>query len=372
MDSGVALVRCADYAATTVEGALRQAVGFLGGIEKIIKPKSRVLLKPNLLTAKDPENAVTTHPEVVRAAIHLLKDINSQIFLGDAPSVWARTPKDIELIWEKSGIGQVARQEGVELVKFDRSCWRGKFPLTRWLNETEYLVSLPKFKTHSLTVLTAAIKNLFGLVCGRYKLELHKQNFAPALFASMLVDLYEVAQPALTIVDGIVALEGEGPSSRGKQRKLGLLAAGIDCVSIDSVLAVIMGLKPEDILTTKEAAQRRLGNSRTEHIPIYGEGPEFFRNTPFKLPAASFIYCLPQPLLAVASKLLRFYPKIDLPVCSKCGVCAEVCPENIIRKFHGVMTIDYSRCISCFCCQEACPEAAIGVKKSFIAKMLKV
>jgi uncharacterized protein (DUF362 family)/NAD-dependent dihydropyrimidine dehydrogenase PreA subunit len=372
MGSVVALVKCADYSADRVEQAIRQAVGLLGGIEKFIKPNSRVLVKPNLLTAKEPESGITTHPQIVRAVIHLLKDINVHIYLGDSPSAWLGQEGKIELVWEKCGMEEVARKEKVELVKFEQKRWHKNFPLTTLLTEVDYLVSVPKFKTHDLTVLTGAIKNLYGLIPGTYKMELHKRYPAAENFSRILVDLYEITKPALTIIDGIVALEGEGPGSRGQKKNLGLIAAGSDCVSIDSVLALIMGLRPADILTNREAARRNLGSISLKDIQMLGESLSSFQEQPFKLPVTTFKYRISQPLIKLVGRLIRFYPSIDLRICSRCQACIHSCPQRIIKEKDGKVVIDYSGCIYCFCCQEVCPAAAINVKKSMAAKLLKL
>ena len=372
MTTEIALVKCPDYSPSSVEQAIRQAINLLGGIDKFIKPNHRVLIKPNLLMAKEPESGIDTHPEVVRAVIHLLKDINAQIYVGDSPTAWQGESEEIELVWEKSGIKQVAEQEKVELVKFSQTRWYDKFPLTTWLAEVDYFISLPKFKTHDLTILTGAIKNLFGLIPGMYKVELHKRFFRPLTFARMLVDLYEIARPSLTILDGVCALEGEGPGSRGKLRKLDLIAAGSDCVSIDSILALIMGIQPEDILTTKEAARRNLGNAELEDIQLLGEELNTFVGKPFELPATTFKYKIPQLFVELAKRFIRFYPHIDASLCSRCGACIKICPPKVIKEQGARITIDYSGCISCFCCQETCPNAAISIKKSLVSKLLRL
>ena len=372
MDSQIALSSCKDYSAVNVQQAVRQAVELLGGIQRFIKPGSRVLLKPNLLTAREPETGIVTHPEIVRAVIRLLKQINAKIYLGDSPSSWTVKEKNTELLWEKTGVKQVAEQEQVELVRFRQSRWQDKFPLTTWLDEVDSVVSLPKFKTHDLTILTGAVKNLFGLIPGRYKIELHKKYFSPKAFAGMLVDLYEAVKPSLTIVDGVLALEGEGPSSRGIKRNVGVIVAGRDCVSIDSVLAFIMGLNPEDILTTKEASRRQLGISALRDIQILGQQPGLFTGGPFKLPLTNFKYHAPKFFVEFFKKVIRFYPFIDPQICTKCGVCINACPVKVIKEQNGILSIDYSGCISCFCCQEVCPSAAIGIKRSLVANLLRL
>ena len=372
MDSKVALVRCVDYTALSVEQAIRQAISFLGGIDRFINPNSSVLIKPNLLMAQEPDTGIDTHPEFVRAVIHLLKDIDSRIYLGDSSSALHGEGEDIRLVWEKSGIKQIAEQEGVELVAFTESRWQDKFPLTNWLTKVDYLVSLPKLKTHNLTILTGAIKNLFGLIPGKYKIELHKRYFAPRDFAGMLVDLYEICRPALTIVDGILALEGDGPARKAERRELGLVAAGVDCVAIDSVLALIMGLKPEDILTTQEASGRNLGNAWAGNIQILGEELGSFSGAPFKLPKATLAYKIPRPVQELARALIRFYPRIDKRLCLGCQACIGICPQKAIKQTGDKISIDYRNCIACFCCQEACPAGAISTEASLLARLLRL
>lgn len=370
MNSRVSIVRCASYNPSLVFEATRKAIDLIGGISGFVKPQSKVLVKPNLLMAKEPEFGITTHPEVVRAVIKLLKEINCKICLGDGPSVWGNQAENVDEVYEKSGMKRLSFEEGVELVKFDKKRWRGKFPLTALLDDCDCLVSIPKFKTHDLTILTAAIKNLFGLVWGTYKTELHKKYFAQEDFAKILIDIYEEARPSLTLIDGIVAMEGDGPATSGKLRNTGLILAGYDCVALDSALALIMGLEPFDILTNKEAAARGLGVADIDYIEILGERLEDVIEEPFKLPATSINKRIPRPVIEIAKKLIRFYPKVEYNNCTLCGVCIDACPNKIMDMKANRIVIDYSKCISCFCCQEACPYSAIKVKKSVFAKIL--
>jgi uncharacterized protein (DUF362 family) len=113
----------------------------------------------------------------VRAAIKLLKEIHCQIYVGDGPSVWGVQAENVDYVYEQSGIKKVCAEEDVELVRFDKRRWRGKFPMTTWIDDCEHLVSVPKFKTHEFTLLTGAVKNLYGLVSGTYKTELHKKYY---------------------------------------------------------------------------------------------------------------------------------------------------------------------------------------------------
>ncbi|MDD5596046.1 MAG: DUF362 domain-containing protein [Candidatus Omnitrophica bacterium] len=370
MKSQVSLVRCAGYDPALVSGAVRQAVDLIGGIRKFIQPRARVLLKPNLLMAKEPEFGVDTHPEVVRAVILLLKEIECKIFIGDGPSVWGKYAENVDSVYEKSGIKRIAQEEEVELVKFEKKRWRGKFPLTNWLDNCDYLVNIPKFKTHEFTLITAAVKNLFGLVPGNFKTELHKKYFHQEDFAKILLDIYLEAKPHLTIVDGIVAMEGDGPATGGKLRNLNLLLAGQDCLGLDFLIAKIMGIDPLTVSTNKEGVLRKLSITGMDDIEILGEKIEALGIKPFLLPAASITRKIPTPLVKIARRLIRYYPCVERDNCVKCAACVQACPNQAITMKKKGISFCYAKCIACFCCEEACPASAIKVEKSLFAKII--
>lgn len=371
MNTKISVVKCIGYDPVTVEQAIRNSVNLLGGITNFIKPGSRVLVKPNLLMSKPPEFGITTHPEVVRAVIRMLKEIDCKIVVGDGPSVWGQYIENVEQVYEVTGIKKICQDESVKLINFDKRRMHNKFPLTTALDECDYLVSLPKFKTHEFTLITGAIKNLFGLVSGTYKTELHKDYFSPDDFAKILVDIYQETKPALTIIDGILAMEGDGPATSGKTRSLNLLLAGSDCVALDTVMAKIMGIEHYEVLSTKEAALRKLGENRIAKIKIEGEDISQLSIRPFLLPKNSVkLISLPPIVKKILKSLIRYYPySLDLK-CTHCSHCVKVCPKQCIKLKQNRIKIDYHKCIACFCCQEACPAAAIGVKKSLLAKLI--
>lgn len=371
MNAKVSVVKCDSYNPEIVQQAIRNVLRLLGGITNFIQPNSTVLVKPNLLMSKSPESGITTHPEVVRAVIRILKEIDCKIVVGDGPSVFFQYIENVDKVYDITGIKKVCQQENVALVNFDKRRMHNKFPLTTMLDECDYLISLPKFKTHELTLITGAIKNLFGLVSGTYKTELHKNYFAPADFAKILVDIYQEAKPHLTIIDGILAMEGDGPATSGMTRQLNLLLAGSDCVALDSVIAKIMGITQEEVLTTKEAALRNLGEAQLDKIKIEGEDIDQLNIRPFILPKSySKITKLPPMVTKIFKTLIRYYPYSLRLKCTRCGVCAKVCPQECIRLKKSGIHVDYKKCIACFCCQEICPQAAIGVRKSILAKLI--
>ncbi|MBI4982682.1 MAG: DUF362 domain-containing protein [Candidatus Omnitrophica bacterium] len=371
MKSSVSIIKCASYEQRLVETSVRRAVDSLGGIAVFIRPGSRVLVKPNLLMAKEPEFGIDTHPEVIRAVIRILKEIKCNILVGDGPSVWGKQIENVDEVYRRSGAKRICDEENVEMVKFDKRKWHGQFPLTSYLNECDHLINIPKFKTHELTLLTGAIKNLFGLVCGTYKTELHKNHFEINDFSRVLVDIYEKSKPALTVVDGIVAMEGDGPATSGKLRNLNLLLAGSDCVAIDTLMSKIIGVEPMDVITIKEAVSRKLGNANMEEIEVLGERFEDCLGRPFLLPSTSFARKkIPLPIVNIIRRLVKYYPFVYEKNCIRCQACMDACPKNVISMRPYGMHFDYKKCIACFCCQEACPASAIKVKKSLVAKLI--
>ena len=227
----VSVARCDDYNPKRVFNAVKKAVDLSGGMESFVKPGMRVLLKPNLLSARVPEDAVDTHPEVVRSVVRLVRQAGGRVRIGDSPGGYG---KNIDLIFEKSGMKKMAHEEGVELVKFTSSRFVDGIPISRQVLDSDRVISIPKLKTHSITVLTAAVKNTYGCVTGLYKAECHSRFPREEEFAKVIAKVHSITKPALSIVDGIVGMEGDGPAA-GRAKKLGVILAGPDdAVAVDS------------------------------------------------------------------------------------------------------------------------------------------
>lgn len=362
----VSIVRCEYYDTDKVFDAVKKSVDLIGGIGAFVKPGMKVLLKPNLLSARIPEDAVDTHPEVVRAVVRLVKGAGGVPFIGDSPGGYV---KNIDELFERSGIKRVAEEEGVELERFTASRFVSGIPIARQIFDSDRVISIPKFKTHSITVLTAAIKNMFGTVVGLYKAECHSRAPKEEDFARIISNIYSLKKPHLTVVDGIMAMEGDGPSS-GAIRKMNLIMAGEDAVAIDSCLAKIMGVEPLDILVTKEAYRSKLGEADLSKIEILGDRLDSFIAKDFKLPQTTPLKYLPKGVMDYVASLIRFKPYINIEACKRCNLCKIACPVNCIKIEKDHCAIDYKKCVRCLCCHEVCPYRAISIKRNVLTKMV--
>jgi len=218
-------------------------------------------------------------------------------------------------------------------------------------------------------VLTAAIKNMFGAVVGLYKAECHSRAPKEEDFSKIRAKVYSIAKPHLTVLDGITAMEGDGPSS-GVVRKMNLVMAGDDAVAIDSCLAKIMGLAPLDILVTKEAYEAKLGEADLSKIEVLGDDLNNFIAKDFKLPQTTPLKYLPKNVISSVASLIKFKPHIDTGPCKRCNLCKITCPVNCIEIEKDYCRIDYKKCVRCLCCHEVCPYKAISIKRNILTKMV--
>lgn len=357
MKSKVSIIKCESYNFEKLFQAVKKSVDLIGGIESFVAQGQSVLLKPNLLKEAKPEDAVTTHPEFIRAVIRLIKTQTDKIFIGDSPGGTIKA----QAVYEFCGIERVAKEENVQLVGFNTIVKKDNIPFAKIMDEVDVLISLPKFKTHNLALITAAIKNVFGLIPGLYKVHVHKQAPNFRQFAKELARVYSLATPQLSIVDAITAMDGDGPAG-GEPYDLGLVVASGDAVSIDAVLAKIIGLKPLEVPSTKAAASMCLGQAQINNIDIVGISLEDIIVDDFNLPKILLLFKVPNFL---AKSLLRFMPLmmgIDRNKCSGCEVCKNICPQKAIKYVRGSLKIDFKRCILCLCCSEMCPNNAIYLR----------
>ncbi|MBU0634580.1 MAG: DUF362 domain-containing protein [Candidatus Omnitrophica bacterium] len=355
--STVSLVRCADYNFQQTYKAVKAAIGLVGGIDKFVLPGQKVLIKPNLLRAARPDEAVTTHPEFVRAVIRVFKEKETQIFVGDSPAGLVK----IDAVYEKCGITQVCREEKVNLVKFDRIIEINGIPFAELLRQVDVCVSLPKFKTHNLTTITAGVKNVFGFIPGLYKVYCHKQAPNHREFSSLIAKIYGMVRPHLTILDAIEAMDGDGPSS-GRPIKIGLVLAASDAVALDSVISKIVGLNAGDVVSTREAYKLGLGEADIAKINIVGEKIGEVLAAGFKPPRIAKLFKLPNIISRTILKVIPLVIGIDRKRCNLCFMCKNSCPQQAIILASDKLSINPQRCILCFCCGEVCPNNAIYIR----------
>lgn len=376
----VALIACDSYEPEQVYVALKKGIALLGGIEKFVKPKERILMKPNLLRAKKAENAVTTHPSVMEALIRILKEADcNNLFYGDSPGIGSP-----EKVAEESGIKAVADRYNVDMLEFSKGKTvaypEGKmtkqFELAEAVLETDAIISLPKMKTHGLTRITGAIKNQLGCVYGLNKSACHSRYPSPVDFSKMLVDLNLFLKPRLYIMDGIVAMEGNGPAS-GTPTPMNLLLVSDDPVALDSTFARLVDLDPSFLPFITSGEAMGLGKSKEEEIEILGERLEDHIHPQFnveRLPVKDEMTRLGQ--LSKVRGLLVRKPVIKEKRCVQCGICISACPleEKALswqQTAKGRLPVyDYHKCIRCYCCQEMCPQKAITVKTPLLGRLL--
>ncbi len=369
----VAIGRAETYHPDVLQPALVRLLAPLGGIASFVKPGERVLLKPNMLAAREPERAVTTHPEILRQVIALVREAGGVPLVGDSPGVGG-----IRRVAERSGILAVVEETGAELAPFDETVTvRGRglfreFQIARPYLEADRLINLPKLKTHEMMTMTCAVKNLFGAVVGTAKAGWHlKAGADRELFARMLLEIYLLRRPDLTIVDGILAMEGDGPGS-GDPRPCGLLLAGTNAVAVDVIAAELAGI-PKKLLWVERAAEK-LGIDGWDRGAIDTCGLCFddARVSPFRLPHISDVqFGLPRFLKNRLRHYLTSRPCGNPDACNLCGICRDACPPGAIGIREGRLRFDYHACIRCFCCRELCPQRALEVREGALLKIIK-
>ncbi len=340
-----------------------------------LTPESRVLIKPNLLAKHAPEKAVTTHPAVLDAVLTALKKRNvSHIVVADSPG-GIYTPAAMKAIYQVSGLAQVCARYGVEAYADCKAVpckAEGKrvhtFNLLEPVHKADFIIDLPKLKTHVMTGMSCAVKNLFGTIPGLQKAEMHMRFPEKEPFGEMLVDLCEAVRPHLVIVDGILAMEGDGPAG-GTPRKLGVVMGGADPYTVDLAVCRLMGLDAMRVPYLSAAHARGLCGEKLDETLLQGDIKAAAPRPDFKLPASyapiNFAARAPRPLRWVmpgVEKLVAPKPKVDRAKCIGCGKCAEICPQHTIQVKERKAHIEPKKCIRCFCCHEMCPVKAIDVK----------
>lgn len=368
--AAVSVTHTKDYDFQRVYADMRAHFARLGA-DRQIKPGMRVLIKPNLVLKRAPEEATTTHPAVIEAIVRCVQDCGAtDIIIADSPG-GPFTESALRGIYEVSGMAGVAERTGAKLNydtgSFVRERAENKllhsFTLINPVQNADFIIDAVKVKTHGMTMLSGGVKNLFGTVPGLMKPEFHWRFPDKSQFCEMLVDLCETVHPSLVIADAVVSMEGDGPTG-GAPKETGLLLSSLSPYSLDVVLCDMIGLSYADVSTVTHAMERGLCPKNGADIPIIGG--TLTRFSDFKMPKSksiAFAEKIPSVFQPLVNKMLTSKPAIRKKDCVGCGKCAESCPAKTIRVIDKKAQINYKNCIRCFCCHEMCPIKAIDIRR---------
>jgi uncharacterized protein (DUF362 family) len=376
--SRVALIGCSSYDDERVYEAVRAGINLLGGITQFVKPGENIVIKPNVLIGTNPRKCVCTHPSVLKAAAKTLLEANVNVHYGDSPG-FGKSAANMK----RAGLKHVADELGIKLADFDKgksinhkeALLNKRFVIANGVLESDGLVSLPKLKAHGLTRLTGAVKNQFGCIPGFFKGQHHVKMSDPYDFATMLVDLSTFLRPRLYIMDGITAMEGNGPRS-GTPKKLGVILISADPVALDSVACKIINLDPTFVPTSVPGERAGLGTYHYENIEVIGEKIENFLDPSFEVVRKPPASTQSGRVRALIRNKTCPRPVIDKVMCTNCGTCVQLCPvtPKAVNWHKGAESrppsFEYNHCIRCYCCQELCPEGAVLVREPLLGRIL--
>lgn len=374
--SRVAVLRCTDYSEENVYRTMKAGIDLLGGIGRFVGPEENILVKPNFLHSSDESRAVTTHPSVIKAMLRLLNESGyGNVRFGDSPAMGSCRSAAAALGLEDGIYGaSIADMSEAVDVPFHEGTTARHFRFAREVTEADAVIDLCKMKTHALERITGAVKNVYGLVCGANKAAGHVSFPNATVFARMLTDIHKAVKPRLHVMDGITAMEGNGPSS-GDPVEMDVMLFSSDPVALDTVYCWLIDLDPLLVPTNEQGMACGIGTCREDEIEavtLDDDGNETvlsrkelfsrYGNSGFDVARTGYQRSFLGAFSRIATKLSR--PVIDKKKCIHCGVCVDHCPVTggAVHFDNGrdaPPVYDYSKCIRCYCCQELCPAHAI-------------
>jgi len=353
----VSVVKCASYKHAEVRKALEES---LKNIDFSFKKNIKVLIKPNILSPAEPEAAITTHPIIIEELCKILKKYNAEIYIGESSSYETRKGFEVSGIGKLKKYGKIINFESEDKEFFNIA--NKKIPLPKILFDVDLIINVPKLKTHSLTLVTLCVKNLYGCIPGKLKGTYHRAFPSPKKFSKFLFELHEKIKPKLNIIDGIAGMEGNGPGATGKPIRSNLIIVSKNASAADIVASEIIGFAPDEIYTNK------FSNIKRKDIEVVGDSKNIKLN--FEKPSL-VIAPIAAPIFHLINSLFP-KPKIKFnhKNCTKCHLCEKKCPVKAIA-LSPWPECNHKKCIKCLCCIEVCPSSAVSLEEHWTKEFVK-
>lgn len=376
----VSVEKCDSYEYEKIKSAVQKCADNLGGFGKYIKKGEIVLIKPNLIAKKEPDDAATTHPYVVAAIAELVSAQGAKAIIGDSPG-GPFNAAVLKALYKTTGMEDAAALSGASL-SYDTTSTTvdnpsgerlKKLTVTNMALKADKIISAAKFKSHSMMYLTGAAKNMYGTIPGTTKAEYHFFCQDTASFANALIDICLFTKPVLSFTDAVYGMEGNGPTG-GDKRFIGAIIASENPFEADLAMAQTAGAKPEEIPMLKEAIRRRLCTDEAKKLEFCGCAPEQFIMSDFKIPRNKSIYFLGDNVPVFLENFIKRHmspkPVFNSALCIGCGECMRSCPAKVITMPQHFPVADIQNCIRCYCCQELCPKKAVTIKVPAVLKLM--
>lgn len=364
MDISRVILRRASYDYPALRPLIFEMADSLCG--EMVRSRSRVVIKPNLLAPARPEKAMVTHPLVVKGVAEYCLDRGAYVQISDSQAMGT-----FDRVMKESGLGKalegmnVVCKEFKESVKVDVGEPFNKIEIAKDALEADVVINLPKLKTHVQMLMTLGVKNLFGCIVGLRKPEWHfRTGVNREAFAQLLVRIHNEVRPLLSIIDGILAMEGEGPGRSGSPRELGVLAGSNDAVALDMTICRMLGQEAHSLFTNKAAVDM----GYIPEMEVFGESPEI---RDFRFPEITPLVFGPRRLHGFMRRHLVQRPVFDASLCRLCGECGNYCPAKAISRDEKRIRFDYDKCIRCYCCIEICPHGALEAEEPLMGKAVR-
>jgi uncharacterized protein (DUF362 family) len=356
-------IRKASYETDSVRSTIREMLDSQG--PDWVKPGAQIVVKPNMLAPAAPEKGIVTHPRIVRLVAEYLLERGAKVQVADSPPLGSFHKLVRQCGYHEALEGlDVDLKPFIDSVEVDVGEPFGTIEIAREAMEADMVINLPKLKSHAQMYMTLGVKNVFGTVVGLRKPEWHMRTGVDrTLFAKLLVRIHQAVAPAFTIVDGILALEGQGPGKSGQPRSLGLVVGGADAHAVDKTVCTLLGLDPTELLTYRLAREMDLFDGE---VHVNGD---IHIVDDFLFPELHTLSLGPESLNRFMRKYVIQKPVVDNQRCKLCGECWQICPAKVISHNIKGIRFDYQGCIRCYCCLEVCPHGAIQAREPMLGRL---